>query len=143
MVQIRLVIIPKHNTEEQNSRIAEQHSSIYCYSVHCSIICSAAIRMHRHWPFHHPLPLLPLLNVGTSTQVIQKSINELTAKEVDAVLLPEVALRVFLPHVWTATGAGMDEDCRDSTTHTSGVPTHIHWCIGTSDSTASGVTFKS
>ena len=28
VVQIRLVIIPKHNTEEQNSRIAEQHSSI-------------------------------------------------------------------------------------------------------------------
>ena len=50
--------------------------------------------------------------MGTSTQVIQKSINELTAEEVDAVLLPEVSLRVFLPHVWTATGAGMDEDCR-------------------------------
>ena len=82
--------------------------------------------MHGHWPFHHPLPLLPLLDVGTSTQVIQKSINELTAEEVDAVLLPEVALRVFLPHVWTATGARMDEDYRDSTTHTSGVPTYIH-----------------
>ena len=60
----------------------------------------------------HPSPVLPLLNVGTSMQVVRKPINELTAEEVDVVLLPEVSLGVFLPHIRAATSARMDEDCR-------------------------------
>lgn len=45
-------------------------------------------------------------------QVVRKPINELTAEEVDVVLLPEVSLGVFLSHIRAATGARMDEDCR-------------------------------